>query len=452
MQSNFQCQPYKPRNSSTNYDAQSSNVGYYLKRKLAKSVYGFLYKGVVIKRRKVLAGEEFILEKQIKHSSKVDFVYANKASCGKTSASALASIVEDFSCQPPQIIAQTANIQTSVEQLNDNSKDIYIWENTGQSVVIKISSWARIQRIRGKHLEDPVKEIQALQLLGGYHKNIISNIEALQDDDNLYCVLPFCTHGDLYGVVQKEISGRGRLCEKAGKYWFSKILKSLHHLQLKGICHRDLALENILVDGREIKLIDFGMALRVPHSDPRRMNDKDWTVDVSEGGIRRLIVGQGQGGKWDYMAPEIVSRESSFDGFAIDLWAAGVILYIMLMGHKPFHWAHSSDASFYQLSVEGRLKQMLTRCNIQLSDDACDLLQNMLWKCPRRRFTLSQVMEHRWMKNETRMDEIDHLPEKATSSIASSIEDNRSQSINENPCRVKLSRIWPRFTKKSKEP
>ena len=69
--------------------------------------------------------------------------------------------------------------------------------------------------MRGKHLEDPLKEIEALQLLGDYHKNIISNIDALQDDINLYCVLPYCSQGDLYGVVQREITGRGRLYERA---------------------------------------------------------------------------------------------------------------------------------------------------------------------------------------------------------------------------------------------
>lgn len=434
----------------SNIDVPHSNVGYCLKRKMAKSVYGYVYKGVILKRRKVHVGEEVILNNQLIDGSKrrhleTARIGSSSNICRKQCTNSLERIVEDFSSQSTQ--------STSTKESHDvaaESDANYIWEDTGQLVAIKTSSWAQIQQMRGKHLEDPLKEIEALQLLGDYHKNIISNIDALQDNINLYCVLPYCSQGDLYGVVQREITGRGRLYERTGRYWFRKILRALHHLQLKGVCHRDLALENILVHGQELKLIDFGMALRVPYSDPRQMRDMDWTVDVSEGGIRRLMVAQGQGGKWDYMAPEIVSRETSFDGFAIDLWATGVILYIMLIGHKPFHWAHSSDLSFRRLAMEGRLRETLVSWKIDLSENASDLLQNMLWKDPRRRFTLSQVMEHRWVKNETRTDEmadVDRLFGSASVSSGSP-DGNQSQSSNESRRRRKLSRIWSRNIKK----
>merc|ERR1712150_463793 len=93
-----------------------------------------------------------------------------------------------------------------------------------------------------------------------------------------------------------------------------------------------------------------------------------------------------------------VSQED-FDGFAIDLWAAGIILYIMLIGHKPFHWAHESDVMFVRLSQNGMLRENLKYWKIELSDEACDLLQSMLWENKNRRITLSEAMKHPWIIN-----------------------------------------------------
>jgi serine/threonine protein kinase len=96
------------------------------------------------------------------------------------------------------------------------------------------------------------------------------------------------------------------------------------------------------------------------------------------------------------MSPEIFSNTVPFDGFAVDLWAAGVILYIMLTGFPPYDQAHRSDQRF-DLIVNGNLVRQLRSWGIQLSDDAGDLLQNMLQLDPRKRLTLAQVMVHPWV-------------------------------------------------------
>jgi serine/threonine protein kinase len=97
--------------------------------------------------------------------------------------------------------------------------------------------------------------------------------------------------------------------------------QGLHHLQHKGVCHRDLSLENVLVDGDKCMIIDMGMCLRVPYNDGE---DPGKIADVSKGSIRRLMKPQGVCGKHNYMSPEIAANSEPFDGFAIDLWAAGV--------------------------------------------------------------------------------------------------------------------------------
>lgn len=170
-------------------------------------------------------------------------------------------------------------------------------------------------------------------------------------------------------------------------------VQGLHHLQTKGVCHRDMSLENILVDGDRCMIIDFGMCLRVPYNDP---NKAGAVTDVVQGASRRLMRPQGVCGKHNYMAPEIARNKDPFDGFAIDLWAAGVILYIMLTGFPPYDEAKLTDKRF-EIIVKGKLMEQLQRWDVQLSENAGDLLQWMLTLDVKARPTLAQVMDHAWV-------------------------------------------------------
>jgi len=359
--------PTYPSNDIRYSDASISDVGYYLKRRLSKSVYGFIYKAIVMKKRKIFPVENVVLNK----------LRREKGTIGRNFEE------DDW---------EEGTYDGSQARTMDMNE--YLWESTGEIVVVKASSWSKIERMRGKHLEDPLKEIQTMQLLGNYNPNVTCTINALQDELCLYCIMPYYKDGDLYGVVMNEISDHKRLQESRSHGYFTQLLRALHHLQQKGVTHRDLSLENIMISDKVCRIIDFGMALRVPHVNP--VNDGAVT-DVSEGSSRVLIATQGQGGSLAYMAPELVAQERAFDGFAIDLWAAGIILYVMLIGHKPFEWAHKSDAMFVRLAQNGMLRENLKYWNIELSDDACDLLQNMLWEDKSRRLTLAEVIEHPWI-------------------------------------------------------
>lgn len=143
-------------------------------------------------------------------------------------------------------------------------------------------------------------------------------------------------------------------------------------------------------------IIDMGMCLRVPFSNPRKPGT---VTDVTRGTMRRLIKPQGVCGKHNYMSPEVFANSENFDGFAIDLWAAGVILYIMLTGFPPYDQASLADRRF-QLIVDGKLMEQLMNWDVCLSDEAGDLLQRMLRLNPRDRLTLAQVMDHPWTSDE----------------------------------------------------
>lgn len=164
-------------------------------------------------------------------------------------------------------------------------------------------------------------------------------------------------------------------------------------MQSVGVCHRDLSLENVLVSNENCLIIDMGMCLRVPYSDPARQGN---VTDVTRGTIRRLIKPQGVCGKHNYMSPEIFANTNAFDGFSIDLWAAGVILYIMLTGFPPYDQASQTDQRF-DLIVNGNLIRQLESWDIRLSQDAGDLLQSMLQVDPIDRLTLAEIMAHPWV-------------------------------------------------------
>lgn len=144
-------------------------------------------------------------------------------------------------------------------------------------------------------------------------------------------------------------------------------------------------------------IIDMGMCLRVPYSDPHTGGGT--VTDVTRGTNRRLIKPQGVCGKHNYMSPEIFANTDNFDGFAIDLWAAGVILYIMLTGFPPYDQASRTDQRF-ELIVTGKLIEQLRNWDIFLSGEAGDLMQHMLRFDPTDRLTLAEIMAHPWVANE----------------------------------------------------
>eukprot|EP00571_Detonula_confervacea_P017113 CAMPEP_0172312376 /NCGR_PEP_ID=MMETSP1058-20130122/17263_1 /TAXON_ID=83371 /ORGANISM="Detonula confervacea, Strain CCMP 353" /LENGTH=613 /DNA_ID=CAMNT_0013025809 /DNA_START=255 /DNA_END=2096 /DNA_ORIENTATION=+ len=273
------------------------------------------------------------------------------------------------------------------------------WETTDEMVAIKVANWSKVQSLRGRHLEDPIKELAALQqLLGNYHPNVISILDSLQSETHLYCVFPYIKGGDLYGCVLDEMtsSPTGRLDESQARTWFRQILCAINHLQKKGVCHRDLCLENMMVDeNNNIRIIDFGLCLRVPFAD---QNNRNLVSDVSANTSRRLMKAQGQSGRWEYMAPEVCMRHETFDGFAIDLWAAGIVLFEFLVGKKPFAMPDPVDQNFHTIAVEDKLDWLLQSKEIEVNDEAVDLLQKMLQYDPAKRLTLSEIINHPWVR------------------------------------------------------
>ena len=138
----------------------------------------------------------------------------------------------------------------------------------------------------------------------------------------------------------------------------------------------------------------MGMCLRVPFG-----ADDGSIVDATKGTLRRLLSPQGQCGKPNYISPEVHLNTEPFDGFAIDVWACGIILFIMLVGLPPFEWANRDDPRF-RMITKGGLALMLNQWNRPVSNEAGDLLQRMLREDPKERLSLMEVMDHPWVIND----------------------------------------------------
>ena len=228
-----------------------------------------------------------------------------------------------------------------------------VWEITDELVAIKQVEWKRVHAMRGRLLEDPIKEIAAMQLIGNDHPNVLGSMEVLQDNDHLYSIMPYCRGGDLFGVVlevsekrqaNEAVEGAGGMSEPVARYWFRQLLLGLHYLQSRGVCHRDLSLENILVDINHCLVIDMGMCLRVPYHNPADPSGK--ATDVEHGSDRRLMVPMGTCGKKNYMSPEIYENKNHFDGFAVDLWSA-----VSLDEEQPILLNNSSTCDLWCLTL-----------------------------------------------------------------------------------------------------
>eukprot|EP00531_Pseudo-nitzschia_arenysensis_P004432 CAMPEP_0116134706 /NCGR_PEP_ID=MMETSP0329-20121206/10794_1 /TAXON_ID=697910 /ORGANISM="Pseudo-nitzschia arenysensis, Strain B593" /LENGTH=513 /DNA_ID=CAMNT_0003629445 /DNA_START=278 /DNA_END=1819 /DNA_ORIENTATION=- len=315
-------------------------------------------------------------------------------------------------------------------QDNDDEDDSRLveWESTDHQAAIKISEWKKIHALRGKHLEDPIKEIAAMQLFGNHHPHIIGTSEVLQDDKCIYTVMPYLVGGDLYGRLIEFTGPRSVRADEAGgigttgfdetsaRIWFRQLLQAVNLLQKKGVCHRDISLENIILDDDDnICLIDPGMSLRVPYTD----SETGGVGDVSAGTSRRLMVAQGQGGKLMYAAPEIIAKKTAIDPFATDLWSVGVVLFIMVVGLAPFRWAHHTDKRFASIS-SGGLKSVVKGLGISISPEVCDLLQGFFWADNQQRLTLAQIMRHPWVQGREMIYRPLTLPSKSATSFTSS--------------------------------
>ncbi|KAI9115921.1 hypothetical protein K1719_012851 [Acacia pycnantha] len=201
--------------------------------------------------------------------------------------------------------------------------------------------------------------------------SIVSLKEACEDDNAVHLVMELCEGGELFD----RIVARGHYTERAAAAVTRTIVEVVQLCHKHGVIHRDLKPENFLFANKKenspLKAIDFGLS-----------------IFFKPGERFSEIVGSPY-----YMAPEVLKRNY---GPEIDIWSAGVILYILLSGVPPF-WAES-EQGVAQAILRG-LIDFKREPWPSISESAKSLVRQMLEPDPKLRLTAKQVLEHPWLQN-----------------------------------------------------
>ncbi|PKA60140.1 Calcium-dependent protein kinase 33 [Apostasia shenzhenica] len=219
--------------------------------------------------------------------------------------------------------------------------------------------------------DDMRREVMILQHLSS-QPNIVEFRGAYEDPHKVYLVMELCSGGELFD----RIIARGTYSERKAAKICRDIVHVVHACHFMGVMHRDLKPENFLFVSKEedsdLKAIDFGLS-----------------VFIEEGKTYRDIVGSAY-----YVAPEVLRKNY---GKEVDVWSAGVILYILLSGVPPF-WAETEKGIFDAI-LQGEI-DFTSAPWPSISQGAKDLIRRMLTQDPKKRMTAAQVLEHSWLKED----------------------------------------------------
>ena len=229
-------------------------------------------------------------------------------------------------------------------------------------------------------------EIKILAMVD--HPNIVRLFEVIEDDKYFNLFQELCTGGELSRKIQTT-----QLKEKEIARIFNEIMSAVAYCHEKGIVHRDLKLENILFASESpdspVKIIDFGFSVLLGKNNLNKdKNNNDNGNNLKKFGFKRM---KSKVGTLYYISPEII--KGNYDE-KCDIWACGVILYILLCGYPPF--TGSNDKEVYNIITQVKYDfNQPTWKNV--SKYAKDLIKNML-TLAKNRYTAKQVLNSKWLE------------------------------------------------------
>ena len=220
-------------------------------------------------------------------------------------------------------------------------------------------------------------EIKILSMVD--HPNIVRLFEVIEDDKYFNLLQELCTGGELYKKSQTS-----ELKEKEIAHIFNQIMSAVAYCHEKGIVHRDLKLENILFASEEpdspIKIIDFGFSVLFEKNKNNNKEKNNEGNDLKKFGYKRM---KSKVGTLYYISPEII--KGNYDE-KCDIWACGVILYMLISGYPPF--SGNTDKEVYNLITQIKYdfdKEIWKN----ISKYAKELIKNMLTPA-KNRYTAKQ--------------------------------------------------------------
>jgi serine/threonine protein kinase len=206
------------------------------------------------------------------------------------------------------------------------------------------------------------QEVRLLEMM--HHPNIVSVVEVIYEDALIYVVMEYCSGGELF----QFIVDRGRMREHDSRQMFAGLVSALTYMHARGVAHRDVKPENILLDDAFVpKLADFGLCHLVKP-------DSLMTTPC---------------GSPEYAAPELLSGKS-YDGRASDVWSLGVVLFVMATAALP--WKSTVPASLFQEIAAGDY-----RVPGYVSPSLRGLIVQMMSLDPAQRPSIDEIAQHPWL-------------------------------------------------------
>ncbi|KAL5576514.1 hypothetical protein UlMin_018213 [Ulmus minor] len=242
---------------------------------------------------------------------------------------------------------------------------VYLARNvkTGESVAIKVIDKEKI--LKSGLIAHIKREISILRRVR--HPNIVQLFEVMATKAKIYFVMEYVRGGELFNKVAK-----GRLKEEVARKYFQQLISAVGFCHARGVFHRDLKPENLLLDENgNLKVSDFGLSA---------VSDQ-----IRQDGLFHTFCGTPA-----YVAPEVLARKG-YDAAKVDIWSCGVVLFVLMAGHLPFH--DHNVMAMYKKIYKGEF-----RCPRWFSQELTRLLTRLLDTNPETRMTIPEIMENRWFK------------------------------------------------------
>ncbi|XP_032453246.1 calcium/calmodulin-dependent protein kinase type II alpha chain isoform X14 [Nasonia vitripennis] len=255
-----------------------------------------------------------------------------------------------------------------------------VQKSTNLEFAAKIINTKKLSSRDFQKLEREARICRKLQ-----HPNIVRLHDSIQEENFHYLVFDLVTGGELF----EDIVAREFYSEADASHCIQQILESVHHCHHNGVVHRDLKPENLLLaskaKGAAVKLADFGLAIEV------QGDTQAW---------------YGFAGTPGYLSPEVLKKEPY--GKPVDIWACGVILYILLVGYPPF-WDEDQHRLYAQIK-SGSYDYPTPEWDT-VTPEAKNLINQMLTVNPSKRITASEALKHPWICQRERVASIVHRQE-----------------------------------------
>ncbi|XP_006657037.1 CBL-interacting protein kinase 25-like [Oryza brachyantha] len=240
---------------------------------------------------------------------------------------------------------------------------------TGEEVAVKVMEQEKLAKLGAT--EHVTREITAMQRLR--HPNVVRIHEVMATRTRVYVVMEYARGGELLRYFCRGGSpGPAGFGEHEARRLFQQLVSALAYCHARGVFHRDIKPDNLLLDEKwDLKVADFGLSA-LPDTERRE-------------GYLQTVCGTPM-----YIAPEVFSRRG-YDGAKADVWACGVVLYVLVTGRRPF-----PDYNVTQLYR--MINQFKFHCPASFSIDLVRLFRRLLHPNPERRISIPEIMETRWFR------------------------------------------------------